>query len=518
MGQPALIHVPAFRGRAKSSDHQSGRPAYLGCDHWLPPKYLRRPSTDQPPSAAFAVFAVLVPRVPPESGTRIRRDPMYRCTGRGTGGTDEAVDLTVDHGVIFGRAPTRDVALPVLEGVPVHRPSTIDRISDQFNDRWGLLTAGAGLGAGATALVAARSGSGVASAIRLGSLGALGGAALLLGGGMLLDTLRGRGTESVSTAAAAGARVAGSDLHADESLRVMSFNIHGSLGPGGEMVGGAADLERVAKAIEREHPDVVLLQEVDDHAIQSGYRDVLGTLADRLDADGAVHAPSVRTVTGRRNGTAVLTLNGTTIADARGIVSPDAFGEGTWRRVTGAVDTLANVVADKVAHREWHPFDSPMHRPRATTDVMVTTPAGNDVRVLSGHWSWPADGVDHPRRQVDALAGLLAAWHGPTIVGGDFNVKSATPAGDKEAAAFNAAGLHDAFTEHGLAIDDPARRTFGVTTPSSPIDRVYASDELEVADIHVGSHMVEGIAASDHHPVIIDYRLHAPGAAARQNS
>jgi endonuclease/exonuclease/phosphatase family metal-dependent hydrolase len=417
----------------------------------------------------------------------------------------------VDHGVTFGRAPTRDVALPRLEGVPTRSPSLIDRVSDQCNDRWGLVAAGAGIGAGTTALLAARSGRGVAGRIGMGALGALGGAALLIGGGVLLDTLRRRGTESVSTAAAAGAHVAGTDTKADEHLRVMSFNIHGSLGPGGELVGNAADLERVARVIEREHPDVVLLQEVDDHAIQSGFRDVLGTLADRLDADGAVHAASARTVTGRRNGTAVLTFNGVQVADARGIVSPDAFGEGNLHRIASAVDTAANFVADTVADREWHPFGAPMYRPRTTTDVMVTTPAGTAVRVLSGHWSWPSDGVEHPRRQVDPLAGLLGAWEGPTLVGGDFNVRSGTPLGDKEAAAFGASGLVDAFTATGIATDDPVRRTFGGVVPSATgaIDRIYASDDLEVTDVRVGTHVVDGIEASDHHPLVVDYRLTA---------
>lgn len=426
------------------------------------------------------------------------------------------MDLTVDNAAVFQRVPTRDVALPALEGVPLHERSSIDRIGTQFNERWGIVAAGAGIGAGATALVASRAGRGIVGRVAMGALGAMGGAALLVGGGVLLDLLRRRGTESVSTAAAAGASVSGGDVRADETLRVMSFNIHGALGPGGEMLGSSTDLERVARAIERERPDVVLLQEVDDHAIQTGFRDVLGTLADRLDADGAVHTPSVQTVTGRRNGTAVLTFNGVRVADARAIVSPDAFGESAGRRIAGAADTVANFLAETVARREWHPFDAPQHRPRTTADVMVTTPGGTDVRVLSGHWSWPSDGVDHPRRQVDPLAGLLGAWHGPTIVGGDFNVRSNTASGDKEAAAFAAAGLRDAFTAAGMAIDDPARRTFGDATPHAPIDRVYASEQLAVTTARVGSHVVDGIDASDHHPVVVDYRLTSP--AERQNS
>lgn len=417
--------------------------------------------------------------------------------------------LTVDNGVDFKRAPTRSVALPRLDGVPVRRPSLLDRVSNQFNERWSLLATGAGIGAAGTALLVARSGSSIVGRFGAGALGALGSTALLVGGGVLIDTLRRTGTESVTTAAAAGAAVAGSTPGATEQLRVMSFNIHGSAGPGGETFGSEADLERVARAIERERPDVVLLQEVDDHAVQSLWRDHLARLADRLDADGAVHATSHHTVTGRRNGTAVLTFNGVRVADARSIVSPDHEGESTPRRLAGSIDAAAGWVSTKLTGTTWAPFDTPMYRPRATTDVMVTTPAGTAVRVLSGHWSWPADGVDHPRRQIDPLAALLGAWDGPTIVGGDFNVRSATRDGDREAAAFARVGIRDAFTAVGIPLDSRARNSFGGARPHVSIDRIYASNDIDVTSARVGSHVVDGIHASDHHPVVVDYRITA---------
>src|SRR5690606_26766090 len=102
-----------------------------------------------------------------------------------------------------------------------------------------------------------------------------------------------------------------------EPLRVMSFNIHGGTGPKGAAFGGADEIERIARLIERERPDVVLLQEVNDASVQNGFANVLEQLADRLDADGAVLTPAVRNATGREFGNAVLTLNGVEIADAR---------------------------------------------------------------------------------------------------------------------------------------------------------------------------------------------------------
>jgi endonuclease/exonuclease/phosphatase family metal-dependent hydrolase len=415
------------------------------------------------------------------------------------------VDLQLDHDVRFARTPTRSVSLPAHEQLDDWSPSPIDRIGSQLGDRTWLVAGASLLGGAALGARSLRTGSSIAATIGSGVLGAALGAATIVAEGATLDALRGVPPRSESTTPP----TAPSSPVVDEDLRVMPFNIHGTLGPDGELLGSAADLERVARAIERERPDVVLLQELDDHAAQNGFRDVLGELAQRLDADGAVATAATRTVTGRRNGTAVLTFNGIQVADARGIRSPDHAGEGTLRRISGAIDTAANAAATLVG-REWHPTGSPPYRPRTVTDVLVTTPAGNAVRVLSGHWSWPEGGVDHPRRQVDPLAGLLGAWEGPTILGGDFNVRSGTPGGDAEARVLAREGrLVDAFTARGIPTDAPERGSFGVGPGGPRIDRIYGSSHLDVRDVHVSSFPAGEPVASDHRPVIVDYRLRA---------
>lgn len=403
------------------------------------------------------------------------------------------MDLRVDNDVRTARPMTRAASLPALDQLPEHEPGLLDRIGRQLGDRTWLVGGAAGLGTIGAALLARRVGGG---AVRSGVLGALGGAALVVAGGLGADAIRG-------SAGRRGAGPAASErIVADEDLRVMSFNVHMGKTPG-ELLGDEAALDAIAAEIRRERPDVVLLQEVDRFAVHHGFRDVLDELADRLDADGAVFTPSTRNVTGRESGTAVLTFNGARVADARGIVSPDYAGDGVARRMKGAVDTLARLVSGGRA-----PFDVGDYRPRTTADVLVTTPAGNAVRVLSGHWSWAANGVDHPRRQVDPLAGLLGAWDGPTIIGGDFNVHSGTRDGDLEAAAFAGAGLRDAFTAAGLRTTDPARRTFGVT-PTNPLDRIYGSERLEVRDVRVSPFEQGDPVPSDHHPLVVDYRLEA---------
>jgi endonuclease/exonuclease/phosphatase family metal-dependent hydrolase len=415
------------------------------------------------------------------------------------------VDLQVDDQVRYVRPATHAASLPRTD-LPEHEPALLDRVGDQVRERLGLL-AGAGAVAGtATGVLAARAGT--SGAVRLGwraGLGALAGIATTVLGGLAFDVIRGR----LHAPGKADAPVATGDVTAPgEHLRVMTFNIHGATGPSGEWFGGDADLERIAEAIEREHPDVVLLQEVNHFSVQNGYSDVLGKLADRLGADGAVFAPAQGAVTGRDFGNAVLTFNGTKVVDARALLSPDSTGDGVLRRVAGAVDAVAAVTTGDDDPTTNTVFHTTQYRPRNAADVLVETPEGNQVRVLSSHLSWPEGGVDHPRRQVDPMTDELARWDGPTIFGADFNVKSETHDGALEAEAFARADMTDAFTASGLAMDDPARSSLGITpNKGSRIDRIYASDEIRVDGARVVQYDPDETPPSDHRPVVADLTI-----------
>ena len=60
-------------------------------------------------------------------------------------------------------------------------------------------------------------------------------------------------------------------------LSVMSYNIHH-----GEGMDGKIDIERIAKVISKENPDLVALQEVDKNCTRSGNRDMAAELGELL--------------------------------------------------------------------------------------------------------------------------------------------------------------------------------------------------------------------------------------------
>ncbi|MCB0878938.1 MAG: endonuclease/exonuclease/phosphatase family protein [Thermoleophilia bacterium] len=412
-------------------------------------------------------------------------------------------DLQVDHYVRFAREPARGASLPAVD-LPEHEPALPDRFGDQVRARLPLVVGGAVAGAATLATIATRSGAPVFARIVDGIAGAIAGASTVALGGVAFDSIAQRGQTRRSTAPQASGDVRASGEH----LRVMTFNVHGGTGEFGSSFGGPQELEGIAAAIEREHPDVVLLQEVNDFSVEDGFDDMLASLADRLDPDGAVSTPVVRNATGRQFGNAVLTFNGTTIDDARALLSPDPQGDGAVRRGVAIVDTVYAAVESAVRGHGSRPLGTTQYRPRSTSDVLVRTPAGTSVRVLAGHFGWAEGGIDIPRRQVDPTAALLGAWDGPTMLGADFNVRSGTRNGDLEATAFAAAGMHDAFTQLGYATDDPRRGSFGSgRTGGAPIDRVYASRQLQARDIHVATYPDGEPAASDHRPVVVDYTI-----------
>ena len=73
--------------------------------------------------------------------------------------------------------------------------------------------------------------------------------------------------------------VAGNDKPIEKQfiLRLMSYNIHH-----GEGIDGKIDIERIAKVISKENPDLVALQEVDKKCARSGDRDIAAELGELL--------------------------------------------------------------------------------------------------------------------------------------------------------------------------------------------------------------------------------------------
>lgn len=396
-------------------------------------------------------------------------------------------------------APTREVTLPAAD-LPAHQPPLLDRVGDQVRERTWLPLGGAFLGAAATGVLGARAGLGL---LRLGPA-SMGGA--LLGGALAIAA--GMAATRPATAAAdrPGVPVADPRVRADEDLRVTTYNVHGAQGPQGEMFSSEQELQRLAESIRRERPDVVLLQELERFSVGASYVETLDELARRLGATGAVFTPRGTLATGRQQGTGVLTFNGIQIADARGIVNEDPFGNGVARRLRSGAGGAVRGIRQELSGTKKEDAGLPDYFPRVTSDVMLVTPAGNHVRVMSGHYNGPRGDFDYQPHQVEPVAALVDDWEGPTIWGGDFNARSASPGGRRERELLGAVGLTDAFVAAGIEPGDLARASFG-TVPRPDLDRIYGTDHFRVRGVQVAPFPRDEPAPSDHHPVTAELQL-----------
>lgn len=369
---------------------------------------------------------------------------------------------------------------PVLVGpdlpavaAPIYAAGGIDTVGTYARDRAVVALGGAGVGAllAPAARISRRSGA---------LLGA--------GAGTLVAVRTGhRRSRSVLRGVA--------DPHptevAAETLRVMEFNVHGGMGGPNKFFATPKTLGHLADTIRREDPDIVLLQELDRFAVRSNFTDTLAQLVKRLRPGGAVMTPAIDKGTGRLEGTGILTFNGATITDARGLRIGDALGDDAARRLKATLDAWSGLVSAKLGQRKL-PFGGVIeYQPRVATDVMVRTAAGNHIRVLSGHFSPPHHGIDEPRRQVDPVVETLGTWTGPTILGADFNVRDGSPEFAKEHEVFGAAGFTEA--------------TAGAPQNS---DRVYVSGHFTATNPRKLVTPEGAVPASDHAPVTVELTLH----------
>ena len=368
-------------------------------------------------------------------------------------------------------------SLPALSE-PAHVRSAIDSVGTQLRNQAPFVAGGSGIGAA----LGATSGLGMARGLLLGATtGALFGGRV---GRVRLHSPAGSVVGSDAVAAVTPV--------ATETLRVMEFNVHGGMGAPGKFFATPAKLDLLAETIKQERPDIVLLQELDNWAVRSNFVDTLTALAKRLRPTGAVMTAAIDKVNGRREGTGVMTFNGATITDARGLRIGDALGDNSGRRFRATADAWAALLGTKVG-RTWLPFGGMKeYQPRVATDAMVRTVGGNSIRVLSGHFSPPQHGIDEPKRQVDPVVATIGTWPGPTIFGADFNIRDGSPEFARE---------HEVFASVGMA-----ESTAGAPSNS---DRVYASAHFSAADPRKLVQPEGSVRASDHYPVVVDLALHA---------
>ncbi|MFL6052991.1 MAG: endonuclease/exonuclease/phosphatase family protein [Actinoallomurus sp.] len=260
--------------------------------------------------------------------------------------------------------------------------------------------------------------------------------------------------------------VAGPPAHAagprGASLRVMSYNIQA--GAGADHV---FDLERQARAIEAQHPDVVGLQEVDvDWGTRSDYVDEASWLARRLHM--RVFFAPIYTLPPDRAG------------------APDRrFGVAVLSRFP--ILRAQNHEITRLSTQA----PNPVPAPAPGFPELLVKARGMRIWVYDTHLDYRSDPAVR-RAQVADMAAIMARRQGPKLLLGDFN---AAPDAPELAPLWTR--LNDALTVAGKRTtptwpaDAPVNRIDYVTfTPGPRVTGAYVPDTL----------------ASDHRPVVADLR------------
>jgi endonuclease/exonuclease/phosphatase family metal-dependent hydrolase len=280
------------------------------------------------------------------------------------------------------------------------------------------------------------------------------GARTLLLGLLAAATFAGPGVASAHTAPR------GRDVH----LRVMSYNIlHGA----GE--DGVFDRDRTAAAIRAQRPDVVGLQEVDDHwDARSNFVGEPAVLAAALHMHvffGAIYdlPPSTAGAPDRRYGVAILSRY----------------------RIVHAVDHQIT----RLSTQDPDPTPAPAPGfPEVVVDVH-----GQHLHVFDTHLDYRADPSVRQLQVADTVR-IMRRAGGRQVLVGDFNAEWDAP----ELAGLHDYGLTDAWTATGRSGGD----TYPADEPTERIDHVTVTP-----GIHVRDAFVPDTQASDHRPVVTDLAM-----------
>lgn len=243
----------------------------------------------------------------------------------------------------------------------------------------------------------------------------------------------------------------------------MSFNIQA-----GRDTSRLLDLDRTARAIEEQEPDIVILQEIDVHwSPRSDHADQAQWLARRLDMEG-YFAPIY------------------TLAAERAGVPAREFGLGILSR--HPIVETHNHSLTRLSTQVAKP--TPERTP-GFPEVLIDV-GGARVWVYGCHLDYrPAPTVRN--QQVSEMRAIIERRSGPRILAGDFNAQPDAP----ELAPLwdEPLGFTDALGAVGLG----CRPTYPTDRPSHRFDYVLASPEIDIVGAWVST-----ATASDHLPVVTD--------------
>lgn len=242
---------------------------------------------------------------------------------------------------------------------------------------------------------------------------------------------------------------------ADNSIRVMTYNIHHAEG-----VDGALNLERIAKVIEAARPDIVCLQEVDRSCERTKGLDFPAELAKRLNMEAAF-GPNLKIGDGDY-GTAMLTRFDITSQENVRLPGPkDAEPRGCLKTVL---------------------------------DV-----GGRELQVFTVHF-----GLDEAERiEQGAAVGRLLGDR-MTVLAGDFNETT-----EGKAMGSLLRRMQDTFAKN---VGD-TNTTIGQEANAKRIDFVLVSNDMNVLSSRVIA-APDANVASDHLPYVTDLALPAPPESA----
>ncbi len=247
-------------------------------------------------------------------------------------------------------------------------------------------------------------------------------------------------------------------------LRVMTYNIHSCIG-----IDGKLRPERVARVINRFHPDIIAVQEVDAHRLRTGEHDQAELIAAHLEFRHVFH--SMLEEEKEKYGIAVF--------------SPLPFEPVKTGLLTKAEPSRLREARGAI----WVKLGS--------------EDAGRDVHFINTHFGL---GRDERNRQAAALLG--EEWLGaipedePVILCGDFNSTRRSVAWKRISERYRDAQL--SLPQHR------PRPTFPSMRPLTRLDHVFISRHFKVRGITIpGGH--SAVVASDHLPLCVELEMEAQG-------
>ena len=265
----------------------------------------------------------------------------------------------------------------------------------------------------------------------------------------------------------------------------------------------AKTIDEVARVINEENPDVILLQEVDDGSKRTDKQDQLALLLPKISPDYRCHSSAY-------------------YHKASFIPHPKIWGSVGMKLSTISKFRMGKATRHQLALKDEFWLKKKYDLKRAVLETRLIVENGKDFVVMNTHLSAFAQGQTTMQEQVKKVRELLdqytAAGHG-CIVGGDFNLllpgTSYSRLPDKFKAYYQEETELRLLTEAYPSVpsiedaNGPDRTEWfthyannpAVTEPDRTIEYVFYSPDLQIGQRYVRQH--DTLHISDHLPIIV---------------